>query len=206
MFYLITTTGGALGGIFNSIVAPVLFRSALEYPLVLILGIALVTENSAPVSKTRNLIVPAFVFSGIGIALSLLPDELDVRAVVARLLIIFFGASCTLLARRSKTAFTLSLSAVIFWSFTAFNLDYTIKTLRSFYGSEQSITIPGTTINILFHGSTIHGSQNRTQTLKREPPVFLSQDQSHWRHHSGNSTGVRGHIQNMQSSDLGPEL
>jgi hypothetical protein len=41
-FYLLMSVGGMLGGIFNAIVAPLIFRHALEYPLVLVLACLLV--------------------------------------------------------------------------------------------------------------------------------------------------------------------
>ncbi|KAB8146077.1 hypothetical protein F8S13_01255 [Chloroflexia bacterium SDU3-3] len=37
-FYLWMSVGGALGGVFNSLVAPLVFRTVLEYPLVLVLA------------------------------------------------------------------------------------------------------------------------------------------------------------------------
>jgi hypothetical protein len=37
-FYLWISAGGVLGGIFNSLIAPVVFRSVLEFPLILILA------------------------------------------------------------------------------------------------------------------------------------------------------------------------
>jgi len=37
-FYLWLSVGGMLGGVFNSLIAPVIFNTVLEYPLVLILG------------------------------------------------------------------------------------------------------------------------------------------------------------------------
>src|SRR6185436_641239 len=40
-FYLLMSLGGVLGGAFNALVAPLIFDSVLEYPLMLIAGIAL---------------------------------------------------------------------------------------------------------------------------------------------------------------------
>ncbi len=42
-FYLSLAIGGALGGVFNTLVAPVLFDRVIEYPLVLACGILLLT-------------------------------------------------------------------------------------------------------------------------------------------------------------------
>ena len=40
-FYLSMSVGGVLGGLFNALVAPVLFTTVLEYPLALVLACAL---------------------------------------------------------------------------------------------------------------------------------------------------------------------
>ncbi|MEQ1784739.1 MAG: hypothetical protein ABMA14_25610, partial [Hyphomonadaceae bacterium] len=46
-FYLIMSLGGVLGGAFNALVAPMIFSSILEYPLVLMAGIALLSLDDA---------------------------------------------------------------------------------------------------------------------------------------------------------------
>jgi hypothetical protein len=38
-FYLSLAIGGALGGVFNTLLAPLLFKSVLEYPLALACGV-----------------------------------------------------------------------------------------------------------------------------------------------------------------------
>jgi len=40
-FYLIMSIGGALGGVFNGVVAPLIFETTLEYPIVLVCAVAL---------------------------------------------------------------------------------------------------------------------------------------------------------------------
>src|SRR6185503_11864386 len=42
-FYLSLAVGGALGGVFNSLLAPLLFDSVLEYPIALACGVLLLT-------------------------------------------------------------------------------------------------------------------------------------------------------------------
>ena len=63
-FYLSLAIGGALGGVFNSLLAPLLFRSVLEYPLALACGILLLTfrPGTQPLmSRTRWWVQPAMV-------------------------------------------------------------------------------------------------------------------------------------------------
>ena len=52
-FYLLMSVGGMLGGIFNAIVAPLVFKHAFEYPLVLVLACLLVPSLSQ-MTAARN--------------------------------------------------------------------------------------------------------------------------------------------------------
>src|SRR5262249_23972156 len=68
-FYLAIAFGGLLGGIFNAIVAPVVFSRNIEYPLAVILGCLAAVQGdlrlARPVLKTwrRDLLMPAVVFT-----------------------------------------------------------------------------------------------------------------------------------------------
>ncbi len=57
-FYLLMSVGGMLGGIFNAIVAPLVFKHAFEYPIVLIIACLLVPSlaqmTSAKTSSTER--------------------------------------------------------------------------------------------------------------------------------------------------------
>ena len=46
-FYLIMSFGGMLGGIFNSFLAPVLFDSIYEYPLMIVIALLLNPTNES---------------------------------------------------------------------------------------------------------------------------------------------------------------
>lgn len=46
-FYLLISVGGVLGGLFNALVAPLVFSSLIEYPLVIVLACMLLSGRSA---------------------------------------------------------------------------------------------------------------------------------------------------------------
>jgi hypothetical protein len=46
-FYLLISVGGVLGGLFNALVAPLVFSSLIEYPLVMVLACALLRAGRA---------------------------------------------------------------------------------------------------------------------------------------------------------------
>ncbi|HET7875117.1 MAG TPA: hypothetical protein VFN71_06285 [Methylomirabilota bacterium] len=55
-FYLLIAVGGVLGGIFNALIAPVLFNSLVEYPLAMLLACMLVGPRGAPEPSRRTLL------------------------------------------------------------------------------------------------------------------------------------------------------
>jgi hypothetical protein len=81
-FYLLISVGGVLGGFFNALVAPLVFRSLIEYPLVMVLACVLLLAPRAP-------------------ALGLGPGAiraLGVVALIAALAIVLYSESLTLRA------------------------------------------------------------------------------------------------------------
>lgn len=67
-FYLLMSVGGAMGGLFNGVVAPLLFNTNLEYPIALVLAVAvlpwshdlagLAAERAKRIVLTRRVVLP----------------------------------------------------------------------------------------------------------------------------------------------------
>jgi len=67
-FYLLMSVGGALGGLFNGIVSPLVFSTNLEYPIALVLAVGvlpwstdlahLATEKAKRIKLTRRIALP----------------------------------------------------------------------------------------------------------------------------------------------------
>src|SRR5712691_293367 len=58
-FYLLIAVGGALGGLFNALVAPVLFTSLAEYPLAMVLACMLANRRRPRPSATGRVLLVA---------------------------------------------------------------------------------------------------------------------------------------------------
>ena len=82
-FYMLLAVGGALGGVFNALVAPALFDSVLEYPLAVTLALLLrpARRSADPEAERRarllDLAVPAFVLVAALALLVMLSRGLD---------------------------------------------------------------------------------------------------------------------------------
>jgi len=79
-FYLLISVGGVLGGLFNALIAPVIFNSLVEYPLAMVLASVLVGWRLVP-APSRRALVPdlAAALSVIALALILYSESVSVR-------------------------------------------------------------------------------------------------------------------------------
>jgi hypothetical protein len=89
-FYLLLSVGGVLGGIFNALVAPLVFSSLIEYPLVMVLACVLLSGRRAGVGRGPGAVrAAAGVLLVVALALVLYSESATVRmdfAFLARVL------------------------------------------------------------------------------------------------------------------------
>lgn len=196
-FYLLMSLGGVVGGAFTALLAPVIFRTVLEYPLVLVL-VGLARPNSkAPIRKWE---VYAFVAA---ILICLAPVVLkgvfdadwdlawawsrNVNASFEQTtqLILLFAMIAAFLIRDRMPAYVIisALIAIVTLSIGR-GYDWAL-TERSFFGvmrvADRSDDRMGGKVHVLMHGTTLHGGQARdpafacTPTLYYAPPGPIGQ-------------------------------
>ena len=185
-FYLWMSAGGAAGGIFNALVAPLLFVNPFEYPLAalsacLILPNALEAVASATRSKVRE------VSAVIGVLLPVLvlvvmvpvvqkydhqlPDSPFVRFVL------IFGPAClfAFLLKRRPLHMGISLAMLLVaGTFVRFDNRVPIHLERSFFGLHR-VMFTGQE-RVLLSGTTNHGAQSIKPQLKCEPLTYYSKE------------------------------
>lgn len=159
-FYLAIATGGALGGMFNAILAPVIFPTVLEFPLAVGLALVLVAavlrrpaESSRPTKWRRAailLLVPVVLVLAVTEFISY-PWSLALLLPLAAILALRLpvGWNPTWLAAG------LAILALVptLDDLTAMVAD------RSFFGSYRIVDDADSTRN-LFQGTTLHGAQD----------------------------------------------
>jgi hypothetical protein len=161
-FYLSLAIGGALGGVFNTLLAPVLFKSVLEYPLALACGILVLTfkRDTPPLrSKPRWWLEPLIVSVLTVIALkwpgSGIQSALITWAILTGAVVVAFSVSRQ--RRRLGVCVLVMLGLyVIIGGRGVVNLVYASRT---FFGTYRVIADPQNPSFTLFHGTTIHGRQ-----------------------------------------------
>jgi SAM-dependent methyltransferase len=188
-FYLLMSVGGALGGMFNALVAPVLFTSVAEYPLVLVLACLVLPASTQDERRLGAAAVPAVAGTrAIGWHDLVLPAALG-GLVVAMILGVraaglpagplslglVFGAPCLLLFSFSRRPlrFALGLAALLLAS-SLYTSDQgrVLLAERSFFGISRVLAEPSGRYLALAHGSTRHGLQSLDPARRREPLTY----------------------------------
>jgi len=181
-YYLWIAVGGALGSVFNVLIAPRLFTSILEYPLAIALACMLLPSAShAKPEKKRTRLGLHNRYLDILYPLSLyfLTISLAIPFVYLRSgfsilnLIIVVGVPLIIINhffRERPIRFGLGLCAVMLASvyYTGFT-DRTPHVVRNFFGTTRVITDSMERIHSLYSGNTIHGRQFVEQSRRCEP-------------------------------------
>lgn len=168
VFYLTMSVGGALGGLFNSIFAPLFFDRLLEYPITVIL-IALL------MIRRRSANAPREVAIGLALAMvALSPMLLDITALhrlgpvvktmlaVAALMAIYAG-----FRKKPVVPATATVTMVTIWAL--FGTANIVMIDRSFFGVHL-ISVRGD-IREYKNGTTVHGAQLISESGDRPTPL-----------------------------------
>jgi hypothetical protein len=177
-FYLWLALGGVLGGLFNAIIAPLVFRHVAEYPLALVLACLLRPRSKHGKEGGRrrwlDLVLPLGVggltaiivltLQGIGMK----PGQLSVSLMAGIPAVLCF----TLVDRPVR--FALGLGAVLLAGvFYAGSQGQTIHIERDFFGVVRVTQDSQKRFYQLLHGKTIHGRQSLDPEHRREPLAYF---------------------------------
>src|SRR5439155_12466769 len=116
-FYLWLAVGGALGGVFNALIAPVIFHSVAEYPIAIVLACLVMPPREPLTPSVRERVFDFVVPAGFGafaalVFITLEHFHLPVGSLVTATLIAFLGPPLYALWVRPPR-FALALAAVL---------------------------------------------------------------------------------------------
>ena len=183
-FYLMMSIGGVVGGAFNSLLAPVLFNSILEYPIVLIAASLVLPawreiadgQNSTDSSPAPSWLSIEKIWA-VPVALLVLLSGVWAfeysLLTLFRPLVMLLGfavpaAVCILLARSPRRFVPCYALLLLGYPFIHVNHDVTLKQ-RGFFGVNEIATVGE--FRTLINGRTQHGMQRIEET---ENPLPLS--------------------------------
>ena len=174
-YYLWIALGGALGSVFNVLIAPILFKSILEYPLAIVIACMLQPSEPRDTNERQSsyldFLYPVGLYV-VAISLVILVDRLRISSSTIRVFVVL-GVPLIIINhffRQRPIRFALGLSAVMLASvyYTGTN-DRTVHVVRNFFGTTRVSTDSRNAINSLYSGNTVHGRQFVDQSRQCEP-------------------------------------
>jgi len=180
-FYLCVAAGGVLGGVFNTLIAPSIFNTLIEYPLVIVLACLVRRREESNPDSARDRRFDVIFPAGIAIltvGLVLLVNRYDVSTVVG--VAIIFGIPLVIVNhhfRKRPVRFALALGAVMVASVVYSEIQTrTLHDERNFFGTLSVRFDPASATHVLYHGNTIHGRQFVDPNFQREPLSYFHRD------------------------------
>lgn len=172
-FYLWMSFGGMLGGVFNVLIAPVLFNSVIEYAFALVVAFGLrpsLSDSNGRSQRLRDLVYPAAVGAVIWLVYQLPkpPEEYfaagsQVLLLSAMLAVFFFWKRPLRLALGAGAMY----AAAQLVGSTDGNV---LMQDRSFFGMYRVRRIDD--YHLLQHGTTTHGAQSLDATRRTDPLTY----------------------------------
>ncbi|MFN9134190.1 MAG: fused MFS/spermidine synthase [Phycisphaerales bacterium] len=193
-FYLCLSIGGVIGGMINSLLAPLIFNSIAEYPIVIVLAVLMGTAtfafarvDAARPWKVRlagmlDVAMPALVLGAYVLAsrdmlpASIFPPHSPVHDNAVWLLPAMLCVA--VVAWRLRLTLCIAVMAAI----PAMEASRDIRVLhqeRTFFGVLRVFTSDSSAkrtdrVHTLWHGRTEHGAQNFAPELEREPTTYYT--------------------------------
>jgi len=186
-FFLLLSVGGVVGGVFNALIAPVIFNMVWEYPLVLVL-VALVRPWSwEPVGRVEVALLLTGILFALAppVALEVMRYNAPFRALftleqIVALSQLIFGcaAICAFVIRDRAPFFAVVLAFIAIGSHhiaRGYAWDFSE---RSFFGLLRVATPQdprlGGPVHVLMHGTTLHGAQPLDRRFACMPTLYYA--------------------------------
>ncbi|WP_338040504.1 hypothetical protein [Methylocucumis oryzae] len=180
-YYLIMSFAGMLGGLFNTFVAPFIFNSVYEYPIMVALAL-LLRPGIIPTHWLSRLLqaIPGLIVLGFGIIMHPLISQPESYFDIIALGLIVMTALVFALRNR-PIAYATSYGAIIFLALGLHGLSaQTLYQERTFFGvlsvrnavftNEQQ---QDETYHELFHGTTKHGAERLSKEFQQNALYLL---------------------------------
>jgi hypothetical protein len=194
-FYFWISVGGMLGGLFNTLLAPVLFRSVVEYPLALVLACACGAMAAAP--TVRRLASEALAGLLLVGALTAAATLLAQRAGGSQApLLIAIGLIAVVIFTQRRYPVRLAGGIAGLLAASAFFVDIHQPVLhaeRTFFGVHRVVQDPKGEFHGLAHGTTLHGMQSLDPARRHEPLTYFHRTGPYGQALTGLPAATSGH-------------
>ena len=177
-FYLCLSLGGVLGGLFNVLIAPLVFKSVLEYPLAIIVACSIRPSGDTPSQLPRVRWADVMWAFGIGATtMALIAMARSVAANPNQLSTLWtFGIPALLSYRfvKQPVRFSLCLGAMLVAGCIGYvgTQGRVLLTERNFFGVLRVTEDSHGKFHQLVHGNTLHGRQSLDPARQTEPLAY----------------------------------
>jgi hypothetical protein len=174
-YYLLLSVGGVCGGIFNALVAPVVFSTILEYPIVIVVALALRPGPRGPradarfFKKTTDLVLPLAIAGGVIVALIALNVAGWLTALTYAATLAVALMAVVLLVRR-PVRFAAGIAALVL--IPVLLGSKALHAERTFFGVLKVES--GDRTHRFVHGTTLHGVESFAPGWRDEPLSYYS--------------------------------
>jgi hypothetical protein len=170
-FYLWMALGGALGGAFNALLAPVLFKSIAEYQLMVVLACFLRPSWRARftsiIEREPGFVIALLPVLMVGLAQPHVSGNDTAKVIISIIAAVIFIVLSVNSLRFGTAIAALALSGV----FIQRRTDRILLADRSFFGAYEVERMYGPA-NFLIHGTTIHGAQFLDSARRLMPVTY----------------------------------
>lgn len=173
-FYLCIAFGGAAGGAFNALVAPVVFDSVLEYPIALALACALRRAPPHREPLWRTVVPPLALAAGFA-ALYIAGWRPFAEGWTVIVYLQAIGLALYL-THRKPAQFSATLLVVLLAAPVVHSAERVLERHRSFFGVHSVLLDDTGKFHVLMHGITIHGAQRIDAERRLTPTTYFHPD------------------------------
>ena len=171
-FYFWISFGGMLGGMFNTLAAPVLFDAIVEYPLVVAIGCLLFRNGGTAATRTAADVVLPLAVGAITAAILVFAASKGAPLAV-QLTLLSVPALVTFAQRRQARRFGWCVAALMAASLAFGNAgERVLYATRTFFGVYRVSEDLQGRYHALAHGTTLHGLQQLAPERRAETLTY----------------------------------
>jgi hypothetical protein len=168
-FYLWTSFGGVLGGVFAGLIAPNVFNNIYEYPI--LVAAALLALPGMFAGGQRHFlheVWPGLMAATLVVVLRLLDVRLPDAQMPLQVLLVVIAGAMLFHVRRPARFFGLVVLAFVMTALYQPGVTV-IEQARSFFGVHKVVETADGKYRLLFHGTTVHGAERISETNSQRP-------------------------------------
>ncbi len=198
-FYFCMSIGGALGGIFNALIAPLIFTTDCEYYLALAGACALrVFVGDQPKNMVwRDAVYPLLLAAAVaGIAYRAV--DTSATGLIGRIAFLVPCAVALYAFTARPYRFAFGVAAMIGSALLVQGSVDVLHTERNFFGINRIKRIQDGAKTVLIHGTTMHGTEFTDPRLRREPLAYYARSGP-----AGQAMAARGFRAHVAAIGLG---